>query len=163
MRRLAFLALGFSGAMLALTGVLWAYAGYFCVAAGAAFALTALLSLRFQKLRIPAVILLGAVLAGAWLLVLQRCYYAPFYELDDRTVSGEVCIRRFWMQIVPTIPFRYLRKKERWISCRLPRMERRWIVSMRKRNFRKRTNTHIFSGEIMVRYISIMEMVREIC
>ena len=62
MRRLAFLALGFSGAMLALTGVLWAYAGYFCVAAGAAFALTALLSLRFQKLRIPAVILLGAVL-----------------------------------------------------------------------------------------------------
>ena len=92
MRRLAFLALGFSGAMLALTGVLWAYAGYFCVAAGAAFALTALLSLRFQKLRIPAVILLGAVLASAWLLVLQRCYYAPFYELDDRTVSGEVLL-----------------------------------------------------------------------
>ena len=92
MRRLAFLALGFAGAMLALTGVLWAYAGHFCVAAGAAFALTALLSLRFQKLRIPAVILLGAVLAGAWLLVLQRCYYAPFYELDDRTVSGEVLL-----------------------------------------------------------------------
>ena len=38
MRRLAFLALGFAGAMLALTGVLWAYAGHFCVAAGAAFA-----------------------------------------------------------------------------------------------------------------------------
>ena len=92
MRRLAFLALGFAGAMLALTGVLWAYAGYFCVAAGVAFVLTALLSLRFQKLRIPAVILLGAVLAGAWLLVLQRCYYAPFYELDDRTVSGEVLL-----------------------------------------------------------------------
>ena len=92
MRRLAFLALGFAGAMLALTGVLWAYAGHFCVAAGVAFVLTALLSLRFQKLRIPAVILLGAVLAGAWLLVLQRCYYAPFYELDDRTVSGEVLL-----------------------------------------------------------------------
>ena len=29
MRRLAFLALGFAGAMLALTGVLWAYAGHF--------------------------------------------------------------------------------------------------------------------------------------
>ena len=92
MRRLAFLALGFSGAMLALTGVLWAYAGYFCVAAGAAFVLTALAGLRFRKSRIPAVILLGAVLAGAWLLVLQRCYYAPFYELDDRTVSGEVLL-----------------------------------------------------------------------
>ena len=92
MRRLAFLALGFSGAMLALTGVLWAYAGYFCVAAGAAFALTALAGLRFRKSRIPAVILLGTVLASAWMLVLQRCYYAPFYELDDRTVSGEVLL-----------------------------------------------------------------------
>ena len=92
MRRLAFLALGFAGAMLALTGVLWAYAGHFCVAAGAALVLTALLSLRFQKLRVPAAVFLGAVLASSWLLVLQRCYYAPFYELDDRTVSGEVLL-----------------------------------------------------------------------
>ena len=92
MRRLAFMALGFAGAMFALTGVLWEYSGYFCGLAGAALVLTALLSLRFQKLRVPAVILLGAVLAGAWLLVLQRCYYAPFYELDDRTVSGEVLL-----------------------------------------------------------------------
>lgn len=92
MRRLAFLALGFAGAMFALTGVLWEYSGYFCGLAGAALVLTALLSLRFQKLRIPAVIFLGAVLAGAWLLVLQRCYYAPLYELDDQTVSGEVLL-----------------------------------------------------------------------
>lgn len=92
MRRLAFLALGFAGAMFALTGVLWEYSGYFCGLAGAALVLTALLSLRFQKLRVPAAVFLGAVLASSWLLVLQRCYYAPFYELDDRTVSGEVLL-----------------------------------------------------------------------
>ena len=92
MRRLAFAALGFAGAMFALTGVLWEYSGYFCGLAGAALVLTALLSLRFQKLRVPAAVFLGAVLASSWLLVLQRCYYAPFYELDDRTVSGEVLL-----------------------------------------------------------------------
>lgn len=92
MRRLAFAALGFAGAMFALTGVLWEYSGYFCGLAGAALVLTALLSLRFQRLRVPAAVFLGAVLASSWLLVLQRCYYAPFYELDDRTVSGEVLL-----------------------------------------------------------------------
>lgn len=92
MRKLAFAALGFAGAMLALTGYLWEHGGSFCGLAGAAFVLTALLSLRFQKLRVPAVIFLGAVLASSWLLVLQRCYYAPFYELDDRTISGEVLL-----------------------------------------------------------------------
>lgn len=92
MRRLAFLALGFAGAMFALTGVLWEYSGYFCGLAGAALVLTALLSLWFQRLRVPAAVFLGAVLASSWLLVLQRCYYAPFYELDDRTVSGEVLL-----------------------------------------------------------------------
>ena len=92
MRKLMWAACGFSGAIFCVTRWMWSGCGYLLAALGCLFLLTAGVGIWFSRLRIPAVLLLGAFVGCAWLLVLQKCYYEPLFQLDDRTVSGELLL-----------------------------------------------------------------------
>ena len=95
MRKLAWMCLGFSGAIFGITRWLWGQA----LPIAAVFAVLAIISgvasLRIHWAALPALVLLGAALGSGWLLLLQKTYYFPLYQLDNRTVSGEIMLTSF--------------------------------------------------------------------
>lgn len=94
-RKLAWICLGFSGAIFGITGWLWGKAPIIAAAFAVLAVLTGLSSLRFRGAAFPALVFLGALLGSCWLLLLQKTYYFPLYQLDTRTVSGEIMLTSY--------------------------------------------------------------------
>lgn len=92
MRKLMWLTLGFSGAVFCVTRWMWGGGVYPLAILGCLFLLAAGAGIRFSGLRVPAVVLLGAVLGYGWMMVQHGICYAPLAQLDDRLISGEILL-----------------------------------------------------------------------
>lgn len=90
MRKLGWFAVGFAGALLLCTGLLWGKSLFLLLAAGV---LLVLLTLAFRKLpwlRIPLAVMLGMAAGAGQMFFLQKTYYEPFYILDGQTLTAEI-------------------------------------------------------------------------
>lgn len=90
MRKLFWFAVGFAGALLLCTGLLWGKSLFLLLAAGSICVLLFLALRWLPWLRIPLAVALGLTVGSGQMLFLQKTYYEPFYILDGQTLGAEI-------------------------------------------------------------------------
>lgn len=90
MRKLFWFTVGFAGALLLCTGLLWGKSLFLLLAAGVLLVLLALAFHWLPWLRIPLAVALGLAVGAGQMLFLQKTYYEPFSILDGQTLTAEI-------------------------------------------------------------------------
>ena len=90
MRKLFWFTVGFAGAVLALTKVLWGHGLLMLLASTLVLILSAVCFRVWPKMAIPLAMAIGLTAGSGWMLFLQKTYYEPFYILDGQTLSAEI-------------------------------------------------------------------------